>query len=702
MLSRGPSGGLNKGAGLGSLETPIHWSNALHEGRMRYDDFYLQLDSQPQGGFRVRVLSSPAGEGNARLHLELDAGAIGASLQAEGLATRSGGLTDSRHFAGPEIAHRPPPPSAQEVGEQLFDSLFSGRVRSLLDQSLGKLQGQAGRGLRIKLKLDPADPALGTLADLPWELLCRPDTEDFLALSRLSPVVRYLDVPRPCEPIPFTPPLRILGVTASPGELAGLDLAEERRRLEKIDRESTGIDVRFLEHASMADLRETLLEGRYHALHFMGHGDFDPSSGEGVLFFERPDGSAEVVSGRALATTLKDFRELGLVLLNACNTAKADAQAGRNAFRGVATALVLGGLPAVAAMQFPISDTAAIAFSAAFYRQLARGESVEASLSEGRQAIHAVRPGALEWAIPVLFQRVADGNVFTLRAATELPSSEPQPKPARLPTVSAAQPPTVTVAAPILGLGTDAEPPRRWSPKVLAGVGGAASAVIVVGGLMLWQGQNVDSPSSPGDFTEGSDVSQLPQSLASLGGQPSGGKQPPAGQSDERGGAGIRAGSSQPASSPLSAKQETTSSKAPQPTMEAVGRPEPPPVEPATSSDPSALATQVLYLGRNAKGGLRLTVRLQNTAAQALDLVLDGDTTTLSDEQGQTYSLLRSSLPEAGSGYRVQLAPGAQVEASLEFQIPKLGSTRFVATLTTASGVTLDATGTTQTLTGSP
>jgi len=200
---------------------------------------------------------------------------------------------------------------------ELYRSVFQGQVRTLLDKSLGQLEVSPNLGLRLKIKLDPSDEETGALADLPWELLCDGETEDFLALSRRTSVVRYLDVPRPSQPIPFTPPLRILAVGASPRGMQPLDLDEETRRLEELDRSSPGVEVRFLPHASAGTVREALSEDTYNVLHFMGHGTFDRASGEGMLAFEGEDGSADLVSGKAFATKLRDLRSLGVVVLNA-------------------------------------------------------------------------------------------------------------------------------------------------------------------------------------------------------------------------------------------------------------------------------------------------------------------------------------------------------------------------------------------------
>jgi len=108
---------------------------------------------------------------------------------------------------------------------------------------------------------------------------------------------------------------------------------------------------------------------------------------------------------------------LRLVVLNACKSARVARSPGYDgplAFTGIATSLVVGGLPAVIAMRAAISDEAAIAFSQAFYRRLALGEPVDSAMVEGRQAIHS-KSGSrerAEWSMPVLFMRTKEGELF--------------------------------------------------------------------------------------------------------------------------------------------------------------------------------------------------------------------------------------------------------------------------------------------------
>jgi curli biogenesis system outer membrane secretion channel CsgG len=238
--------------------------------------------------------------------------------------------------------------------------------------------------------------------------------------------------------------------------------------------------VELLPHASAGAVRQALAGDTFHVLHFMGHGAFDDVTGEGALAFERSDGSPDLVSGKAFATKVCDLTSLGVVMLNACNTARASHQGGAP-YRGVATALVHGGVPAVVAMQQPISDGAAIGFSTAFYRHLSRGGSLDEALTEGRQAIHSSKPDSLEWATPVLFLRVPEGDVFAPKQAEE---------------ATPRMPAGIGVGfAPVLF-----PPPgpamsgRKWAFRLAAGACGAALLAFVLATQMLDPSANAAAP----------------------------------------------------------------------------------------------------------------------------------------------------------------------------------------------------------------
>ena len=393
---------------------------------MIYRDFVLEIDAIDARSYQVRVALSPAGQGEGAFELPFDPKDLSRVLAGVAQAVRRGGeAADSRELVPQEqeplVLEAPvlEPLSPRQVGERLFQALFRGQVLSRYERSLGEIGQLPDTGLRIQLKLNPRHPHLARFYALPWEFLFQEDTHDFLSLKLRTPVVRYLDVPRPTMPPPRLPPtLRILVVIASPTGYAPLDLERERSDLAEAWGASDAVELTFLEHGDSESVHEALLAGRHHILHYMGHGGFDPASGEGTLLFESPgSGEPQPLSGRALAVELKNFRSLRLVFLNACDTARATDADGCDPFGGVATALVMGGLPAVVAMQFPISDRAAIVFSRKVYQRLAEGHPVDIAVAEGRLAIYRDDPDTMEWGTPVLFLRSPDGRLFETGAA---------------------------------------------------------------------------------------------------------------------------------------------------------------------------------------------------------------------------------------------------------------------------------------------
>jgi len=132
------------------------------------------------------------------------------------------------------------------------------------------------------------------------------------------------------------------------------------------------------------------------------------------------EGRASLTSGQVLGTFLSDHRPLRLAVLNACEGGRS---ANDDPFAGVAQTLIQQGVPAVVAMQFEITDRAAIAFSDDFYASLVLGLPVDVAVNEARKSIYA-QPNATEWATPVLYLRSPDGVLFELESAPTLP--EPQ------------------------------------------------------------------------------------------------------------------------------------------------------------------------------------------------------------------------------------------------------------------------------------
>ena len=296
---------------------------------------------------------------------------------------------------------------AKDFGRRLFGALFQGEVRDVYRSCLADAR-RSDHGLRVTLALTKA-PAL---MDLPWEYLY--DEPDFLAASVWTPVVRYLDVAKPSVPLAVPPPLRILGMISRASDLPDLDVETERRQLEGALRPLTRrgrIEVHWTQAATLESLLRKLRAGDFHVFHFIGHGAYDEARGDGLLLLQGKYGRSVEVTGERLARILNDHHPMRLAVLNACEGARASDS---DPFAGVAASLVQRGLPAVVAMQFEITDTAAITFAEHFYSALALGYPVDAATAQARQGIYA-SGNDVEWGTPVLFLRPADGRIFDLK-----------------------------------------------------------------------------------------------------------------------------------------------------------------------------------------------------------------------------------------------------------------------------------------------
>lgn len=363
-----------------------------------YLDFDLLIEGA-EAGYRARVLNSPAGQATAKFSPPFS------ELELENFLLRVGRTRRGvRRLESPEME------AARAFGGRLFEAVIADEVRDRLRSSLNEAN-RRGMGLRIRLRL--AD--VPELADLPWEYFYDPTLDRFLVLSVETPLVRYLDLPQLIRPLAVEPPLRVMVMISSPSDHPPLNVDQEWAKLKAAlsDLEQRElVTLERLERATLAALQRRLRRGEYHIFHFIGHGGFDERAQDGVLIMEDEQGRGRSVSGRYLGTLLHDHRPLRLAVLNACEGARASRS---DPFAGTAQSLVQQGIPAVIAMQFEITDQAAVTLAHEFYGALADGYPVDAALTEARKAVFA-RGNDVEWGTPVLYMRAPDGRLFDLAA----------------------------------------------------------------------------------------------------------------------------------------------------------------------------------------------------------------------------------------------------------------------------------------------
>jgi hypothetical protein len=372
----------------------------------------LEIEIRPgttPGKYEVEV-DSPAGTASGKMRLDADAildrrRELAASVLASSVTSRSSFSTLER--------------PVRDVGLKLFKALFAGPVYGRYTASL---QEAASRGepLRVVLRLRVPE-----LAGIPWETLFDPESREYLC--QREPLVRYVDAAQPSTPLAASGPLRILGMVSAPTDLERLDTTEERRRLEDSVadlRDQGALEMVWVESGTWGALQHKLMAGPWHVVHFVGHGGM--SAEGGVLALEDENtGKAALVSAVRFARLLHACRPVPrLVVLNSCSSGESAAD---DLLSSTAAALVHSGISAAVAMQFAVTDPAALAFSRGFYQALAHNIAVDEAVRLGRIAIDGTSEQTLEWVTPVVYLRTDDTRLFELKEQAQgAPRSLPE------------------------------------------------------------------------------------------------------------------------------------------------------------------------------------------------------------------------------------------------------------------------------------
>jgi CHAT domain len=322
------------------------------------------------------------------------------------------------------------PVEIKDLGGALFDALIRGRIRNLYQQGRGGAGGDAAKGLRIRILLDPRDKHVRPLLRIPWEILFdrSADAGGLLALDPRFPIVRVIDSIEQTLSPPSGPLRKVLLALSSPRHLVSLDLDSECAGVEKA-LERIPIRPEILRQVTHPKLRDSICNGQHQIVHFMGHGSFDSALGEGVLHLEPEDERRiqDLMPASKFASFFAGKAMPRLVILASCLSAESGSDPAFGPFASVAAALVAAGLPAVVAMQTKVRNMKTIRFTECLYRRLAEGDPIEEAVSRARLAVRAGQVDLLDWAVPVLFMR---GQAEGFAELTNPESAKPRQQPA--------------------------------------------------------------------------------------------------------------------------------------------------------------------------------------------------------------------------------------------------------------------------------
>lgn len=294
----------------------------------------------------------------------------------------------------------------REFGSALLQALPEA-IRKLLCSAI-EAADLEGWPLAVALLAHPPE-----LVRLPWEFLYDVTEGRFPFLN--FPLVRCLAVTGPRRPWRTGLPLRMLSMIGHAERLAP---EEERRHLTDAvaDLTQSGrLTLTWVSGRGWRDLQDRVRYGQpWNVLHFLGHGRFDSGSDEGGVVLEDDNGAPYQMPASRLTVLLRGRPSIRLVVLNACDTGRASTL---SPFSSIAGTLVRAHVPAVVAMQFRITDPAAIEFTRSFYGALARRRSVIESVTAARQDLPNALPGSLEWGTPVLYLPSPESEVFAISGA---------------------------------------------------------------------------------------------------------------------------------------------------------------------------------------------------------------------------------------------------------------------------------------------
>lgn len=394
---------------------------------LTYRDFNLEMtDWKDDGTFRVRVVG------------ETPNGRTMRADQAETVVYRQ---EDFKRPLGKLSNRSATQDELMQLGAKLADLMLPGRVRTMFEESRHALE-QKGEGLRLRLSIEPIK-----LSALPWEYVHVQRTtgekvpSDFLVLQRDVSITRYENLGSTLKPLTDKDKIRIVVALASPiadetSKLPPLDVTADekaiRAAIATVQATTQAVEPIVLKPAT----REALLNAIDGAdvFHFAGHGVFDGAEltaagkfrKKGQIVLETDQNEPDFYPSDQLANSLGNAG-VRLVVLGACNSAARDEG---GAWTGVAPALVREKVPAVVAMQYPLTDSDASKFMAYVYMRVLGGYSIDEAVFEGRHAVFSQAQEwekSRDWGVPVLYLLAKDGFLFPLPAETTVGGSAESP-----------------------------------------------------------------------------------------------------------------------------------------------------------------------------------------------------------------------------------------------------------------------------------
>jgi hypothetical protein len=294
----------------------------------------------------------------------------------------------------------------QEIGSRLFDCVFQPEIYELYKDAL---EEALVNGNQVYIKLCVEAPELSYL---PWEAMFDKRRLFHLCCYQPTPFARVASMRELDLHIYEEPPLRVLCMVSAPKDFIGTPYEL------RTDAEQAALDlalapltkdgqVKLCPTASgtFRELKTRIVKGdqgkRWDVFLYIGHGL------EGSVVFEEDGGAGfELIPADVLRGLLEAPNGPKLVILNSCKGASKP----EDRLASTAETLVRGGgIAAVVAMQFDVSDLMATKFSPSFFYNLMLGVPIQRAMTLTRLDLQA--EGFSEWITPVLYMQNKNGLV---------------------------------------------------------------------------------------------------------------------------------------------------------------------------------------------------------------------------------------------------------------------------------------------------
>jgi CHAT domain len=295
----------------------------------------------------------------------------------------------------------------QEIGARLFDCVFQPEIYELYKDHLEAAR-RGNAELRVKLCVEAQE-----LTYVPWETMFDKRRLFHLSCSQTTPFARVATMQEFDLHIYDELPLRILCMVSAPNDFVGtpyelqtdVEQAGLDHALEPL-KNSNQVKLCWTASGTRRELMTRIVRGdngkKWDVFLFIGHGL------EGSLVFEEDGGPGhELVSADVLRDLLDAPNGPKLIILNSCKGAK---KLGDRLASTAETLVRGGGIAAVVAMQFDISDMMGTAFSPSFFSKIMLGVSIQQAMTLTRVDLKGM--GFTEWISPVLYMQSRDGRVL--------------------------------------------------------------------------------------------------------------------------------------------------------------------------------------------------------------------------------------------------------------------------------------------------